>query len=149
AELGEESDWGPRFVFGASGLTLSGLAAGWEECLEWALELPVAGGYDERLVAETIVTVRTDLDAFGEAEQAVLENHGYLLADAALRADGLTAAAGIEPRPPLPPHPRWMDPERVRAALGASSRRTPIGRLRPRRARGGDREPQPRSPELT
>ncbi len=146
AELGEEPDWGPRFVYGASGLTLSGLAAGWEECLEWNLELPVSGGYDDRLVAETIATVRTDLDAFGEAEQAVLENHGYLLADAALRSDGLTA---IEPRPPLPPHPRWMDPERVRAALGASSRRTPIGRLRPRRAKRADRTPQSRSPELT
>ncbi|HEY2716603.1 MAG TPA: hypothetical protein VGI73_10340 [Solirubrobacterales bacterium] len=149
AELGGESSWGPRFVFGASGLTLSGLAAGWEECLEWALEMPVRGGYDERLVAETIAAVRTDLDAFGEAEQSVLENHGYLLADAALRSDGLTAAAGIEPRPPLPPHPRWMDPERVRAALGASSRRTPLGRLRPRRAGRSEREPQPRSAELT
>lgn len=149
AELGQESAWGPRFVFGASGLTLSGLAAGWEECLEWELELPARGGYDDRLVAETIAAVRTDLDAFGEAEQAVLENHGYLLADAALRANGLTTAAGIEPLPPLPPHPRWMDPERVRAALGASSRRTPIGRLRPRRARRPDRVPQPRSPELT
>ena len=149
AELGSESAWGPRFVFGASGLTLSGLAAGWEECLEWALETPAQGGYDERLVAETIAAVRTDLDAFGEAEQAVLENHGYLLADAALRRDGLTTAARIEPLPPLPPHPRWMDPERVRAALGASSRRTPIGRLRPRRAARADREPQPRSPELT
>lgn len=148
-ELGGESAWGPRFVFGASGLTLSGLAAGWEECLEWALELPVRGGYDERLVAETIAAVRTDLDAFGEAEQAVLENHGYLLADAALRANGLTTAAGIEPLPPLPPHPRWMDPERVRAGLGASSRRTPIGRLRPRRARRAEREAQPRSAELT
>lgn len=148
AELGEGSDWGPRFVFGASGLTLSGLAAGWEECLEWALEMPTAGGYDDRLVAETIATVRTDLDAFGEAEQAVLENHGYLLADAALRSDGLVAAPGIEPLPPLPPHPRWMDPDRVRAALGTSARRTPIGRLRPRRAKRAGREPQPRTPEL-
>jgi hypothetical protein len=149
AELGEEAGWGPRFVFGASGLTLSGLAAGWEECFEWELELPAAGGYDERLVAETIAAVRTDLDAFGEVEQAVLENHGYLLADAALRAGNRGGAARIEPLPPLPPHPRWMDPERVRAALGSSSRRTAIGRLRPRRARRGDREPQPCSPELT
>jgi hypothetical protein len=149
AELGGESAWGPRFVFGASGLTLSGLAAGWEECLEWALEIPVEGGYDERLVAETIAAVRTDLDAFGEAEQAVLENHGYLLADAALRRGPNAAAARLEPNPPLPPHPRWIDPERVRAALGTSSRRLPIGRLRARRAGRGEREPQPRSPELT
>jgi hypothetical protein len=150
AELGGEAAWGPRFVFGASGLTLSGLAAGWEECLEWSLALPAArDGYDERLVAETIAAIRTDLDAFGEAEQAVLENHGYLLADAALRNGGSAAAAKIEPLPPLPPHPRWMDPDRVRAALGASSRRTPIGRLRPRRAERAERVPQPRSPELT
>jgi hypothetical protein len=149
AELGGESAWGPRIVFGASGLTLSGLAAGWEECLEWSLALPAGGGYDERLVAETISAVRTDLDAFGEAEQAVLENHGYLLADAALRNGGFRVAAGIEPLPPLPPHPRWMDPDRVRAALGASSRRTPIGRIRPRRAQRAEREPQPRSAELT
>lgn len=149
AELGGESEWGPRFVFGASGLTLSGLAAGWEECLEWALETAAPGGYEERLVAETIVAVRTDLGAFGEAEQAVLENHGYLLADAALRSTGLTVAAGIEPLPPLPPHPRWMDPERVRAGLGASSRRLPLGRLRARRARSGERQPQPRDRRLT
>jgi hypothetical protein len=149
AGLGGESAWGPRIVFGASGLTLSGLAAGWEECLEWSLALPAAGGYDERLVAETIAAVRTDLGAFGEAEQAVLENHGYLLADAAVRNGGFTIATGIEPLPPLPPHPRWMDPDRVRAALGASSRRTPIGRIRPRRAQRAEHEPQPRSPELT
>jgi hypothetical protein len=149
AELGSESSWGPRFVFGASGLTLSGLAAGWEEGLEWALEMPAEGGYDERLVAETIAAVRTDLDAFGEAEQAVLENHGYLLADAALRRGGLASGTRIEPRPPLPPHPRWIDAERVRAALGTSSRRRPIGRLRARRAERAERERQPRSPQLT
>jgi hypothetical protein len=148
-ELGGESSWGPRFVFGDSGLTLSGLAAGCEACLEWTLEMPVGGGYDELLVAETIAAVRTDLDAFGEAEQAVLENHGYLLADAALRRNGVAVAARIEPRPPLPPHTRWIDPERVRAGLGASSGRRPIGRLRPRRAARAEREPQPRSPQLT
>ncbi len=149
AELGGESEWGPRFVFGASGLTLSGLAAGWEECLEWALETASPGGYDERLVAETIAGVRTDLDAFGEGEQAVLENHGYLLADTALRTTGLTVAAGIEPLPPAPPYPSWMDPERVRAALGASSRRLPLGRLRARHGRRVERRPQPRDPRLT
>jgi hypothetical protein len=148
--LGGEPERGPRFVFGASGLILSGLAAGWEECVEWDLAGVVhPPGYEPALVAEVIGAVRTDLDAFDEAEQAVLENHGYLLADAALRERGLVAAGGIEPCPPQPPHPRWMSERRVREALLASARRTPVGRLRPRRPRRLERAPQPGSPELT
>jgi hypothetical protein len=148
--LGGEPARGPRFIFGASGLILSGLAAASEECVEWNL----AGaahppGYGAGLVAEVIAAVRTDLDAFGEAEQAVLENHGYLLADAAARERGLVATKGIEPRPPEPPHPFWMSEERVRQALVASARRTPVGRLRPRRASRAGQSPQPGSPELT
>jgi hypothetical protein len=134
AELGGEAEWGPRLVFGASGLTLSGLAAGWEECLEWSLGDPSPGGYDERLVAETIVPVRRDLAAFGAPERAVLENHGYLLAEAALRQAGPGLAPGLEPLPPPPPHPLWLDPERVRAALGGGRRRAGFARLLPRRA---------------
>ncbi len=141
---------GPRVVFGASGLTLSGLAAGWEECLEWEIGACAdPPGYPQWLVRETIAAVRTDLDAFGEAEQAVLENHGYLVADAALQARGMSVAAGIATRPPLPPHPEWMAEERVREALAASSRRTPVGRLRPRRARGASRNPQPVDAQAT
>jgi hypothetical protein len=148
--LGGESRWGPRFVFGASGLTLSGLAAGWEECLEWEIDsCAEPSGYEPALVGETIARVRTDLDAFGEAEQAVLENHGYLLADAALRGRRMANAGGIESRPPVPPHPDWMGDGKVRQALAASARRTPVGRLRPRRPRTPDRRPQPASSELT
>jgi hypothetical protein len=148
--LGGESSWGPRFVFGASGLTLSGLAAGWEECLEWEIDESVEpAGYEAELVRETITAVRTDLDAFGEAEQAVLENHGYLLADAAVRERGLARAGGIVAGPPEPPHPRWMSTGRVREALAASSRRTVVGRLRPRRALPPERVPEPARPELT
>ena len=140
--LGGESRAGPRFVFGASGLTLSGLAAGWEECLEWSIEGAAKAGYPESLVAGTIAGVRTDLDAFGEAEQAVLENHGYLLADAAARRLGATSVAGIQVRAPAPPHPHWMGEGKVRLALAASGRRVPVGRLRPRRVRGAARRPE-------
>jgi hypothetical protein len=147
--LGGEPEQGPRFVFGASGLILSGLAAGWEDCVEWNLAGATAAGYGPQLVAEAIAAVRTDLDAFAEAEQAVLENHGYLLADAAARERGLTAAGGIELGPPLPPHPRWMNEERVHEALAASARRSAVGRLRPRRANRGGRRSQPASVELT
>lgn len=140
--LGGESRAGPRFVFGASGLTLSGLAAGWEECLEWGIEGAEQPGYPSSLVSETIANVRTDLDAFGEAEQAVLENHGYLLADAAARRLGATSAAGIKVRAPSPPHPYWMGEGKVRQALAASGRRVPVGRLRPRRVRDANRRPE-------
>jgi hypothetical protein len=92
--------------------------------------------------------VRTDLDSFGEAEQAILENHGYLLADAALRERGLATAGGIETLPPDPPHPGWMSEARVREALAASGRRTRVGRLRPRSPRRPNRASQPSSPRL-
>jgi hypothetical protein len=140
--LGGESGAGPRFVFGASGLMLSGLAAGWEECLEWGIDEIDSPGYPAALVGETIANVRTDLDAFGEAEQAVLENHGYLLADAAARRHGVTSAGGIQVRAPTPPHPEWMAAGRVRQALAASGRRVPVGRLRPRRVRHPGRSPE-------
>jgi len=151
--LGGGSEWGPRFVFGASGLTLSGLAAGWEECLEWRIDAVVAApGYAPEVVRETIAAVRTDLDAFGEAEQAVLENHGYLVADAALRERGLTVAGGIRTRAPEPPHPRWLDAGKVRRALASSGRRTALGRLRPRRGGAAGRRgrrAEPREAEAT
>ncbi|HEX8752330.1 MAG TPA: hypothetical protein VF731_02835, partial [Solirubrobacterales bacterium] len=144
--VGPESPAAPRLVFGASGLTLSGLAAGWEDGLEWDLEgVAHPPGYRPELVAETIAAVRTDLDAFGEAEQAVLENHGYLLADAAVRERGLHVTGGIAARPPHPPHPAWMPERRVREALDASSRRTALGRLRPRRAGRVTRRSEPTS----
>jgi hypothetical protein len=143
ASLGGESRWGPNFIFGASGLALSGLAADWEESVEWQIGAAShPPGYPPALVEETIAAVRTDLDAFGEAEQAVLENHGYLLADAALRRRGLINVAGVEGLPPEPPHPRWMGEEQVREALSVSSQRKPVGRLRPRRARGDRRAPR-------
>lgn len=130
--LGGESTWGPRFVFGASGLTLSGLAAGWEECLEWEIGMATGTvpGYPRELVDGRIAAVRTDLGGFGAGEQAVLENHGYLLADAAIRARGLAVAPGILPGPAEPPHPEWMSEARVREALAGSSRRRRFRRLR-------------------
>lgn len=148
AAFGGESPWGPNFIFGASGLTLSGLAAGWEECVEWEIRGAVQPpGYPQRLVAETIAAVRTDLDAFGEAEQAILENHGYLLADAALRRQGLVNPGGVVGLPPAPPHPRWMSERRVREALSTSSKQKAVGRLRPRRARRQGRSPEYRNEE--
>ena len=67
------------------------------------------------------------MDAFSRAEIAVLENHGYLLADAALRQH--VPALLPAPLPPaVVPHPAWMDEARAGAALRNSHRRTLLGR---------------------
>jgi NTE family protein len=90
-------------------------------------------GYSKALARDVIAEIRTDLDAFSDAEAAVLENHGYLLADAALRRH----AASILPDPVPPavaPHPDWMPPARseddIRAALADSGKRKGWGRRR-------------------
>jgi NTE family protein len=85
-------------------------------------------GYSESLARDVIATIRTDLDAFDAAECAVLENHGYLLAEAAVARH---APALVRTAAPLAvPHPDWMDEGRVRRALGASGKRTFLGRGR-------------------
>jgi hypothetical protein len=111
-----------RLVFGGAGLALGEMSEQGDG-LRWQLEGCSERGYSASLVKETIAAVRTGLDAFAEGEQAVLENHGYLLADEAARSNRLE----MEP-PPLPPHPRWMNESRVRQALVASSRRMRRGR---------------------
>lgn len=149
ASLGGEPRRGPRFVFGGAGLTLAGLVHAQDDRVEWDLTASVGpAGYEPALVEEAIATVRTDLDAFGKAEQAVLENHGYLLADAAVRELGLATRRGIATAAPEPPHPYWMSEARVREALAASSRRLPLGRLRPRRPQRGERRPEAGSARL-
>jgi hypothetical protein len=131
ASLGGRLPDRPRFVIGRAGLSLAeiGVDDG-GGAISWKIH-DTAGwpGYDEALVEDVIAAVRTDLDTFEEAEVAVLENHGYLLADAALREHEVPA---VDSLPPTPPFPRWMDEARVRVALAASSRRTRLGRLRHR-----------------
>jgi NTE family protein len=84
-------------------------------------------GYSKKLASEVIAGIRTDLDSFSDAEAAVLENHGYLLADAAIKRHVPTLVPA--PTPPLAvPHPDWMDEQRVAAALKDSGRRTLLGR---------------------
>jgi NTE family protein len=83
-------------------------------------------GYDEDLVTDVISAVRTDLDAFSLAEMNVLENHGYLLAEAAIRSHSpdlvrIDAPLAI-------PYPDWMDPARVRTEMADSAKRHLLGR---------------------
>lgn len=85
-----------------------------------------AAGYSKELIEKYIARIRTDLDSFNEAERAVLENHGYLLADAAATSY-LTEYVSIQ-KPPSVPHPKWMDESKVAKALKNSHKRRLLGR---------------------
>jgi NTE family protein len=92
--------------------------------------------YTQGLVEKFIVKIRTDLDAFSTAERSVLENHGYLIADATLRrkVPGL-----IRVNAPLNiPHKDWLgkpgvgklpDETHIKEALADSSK-IRLGRLK-------------------
>lgn len=78
-----------------------------------------APGYSKALVDDILTRIRTDEDAFSDAEIAVLENHGYLLTDAAI-AQHTPDLIAAHPLPFTIPHPEWMDEAKVRAALADS-----------------------------
>jgi NTE family protein len=78
-------------------------------------------GYSEELIKTYIARVRTDLNRFTEAEIAVLENHGYLLASAAVKSY-LSDLVSVD-KAPVVPHKEWMDERRVAEALKNSHRR--------------------------
>lgn len=75
-------------------------------------------GYPDTLIADVISQVRIDLDEFSDAEIAVLENHGYFMADIALTRH-VADLIGDAPAPRAP-HPEWLDEARVRRALAES-----------------------------
>jgi NTE family protein len=85
----------------------------------------VHGAYHSAVVDEWIASIRTDLDAFSEAEAAILENHGYSLAEAAVRRHLGHLAA---PAPIHVPHANWIDERDVRKALARSGKRKLLGR---------------------
>ncbi len=91
--------------------------------------------YPEALVDDRISEIRTDMDAFSEAEIAVLENHGYMLADAAIQRhvvplidEGTVPRLRWTVRKPLIPNRGWMDPVLVAGALSKSGKQRIIGR---------------------
>lgn len=87
-----------------------------------------APGYASEVSNELIAKIRTDLDAFSDAEAAVLENHGYSLTDAALHRHMPMLIAA--PTPFLTPCPDWdwTHVSAVRRALATSHKRTVFGR---------------------
>ena len=78
-------------------------------------------GYPDSLIERVISQVRIDLDVFSDAEIAVLENHGYLMADIAL-AKHTPELLGAAPPPAQAPHPDWLDEGKVRSALAESQK---------------------------
>jgi NTE family protein len=74
-------------------------------------------GYSKELVKRLLPAIRSTMDPISEAAVAVLENHGYLLADIAVQ----THLPDLGARPPYTltiPHTGWMDEIRVQEALG-------------------------------
>jgi predicted acylesterase/phospholipase RssA len=72
--------------------------------------------------------IRTDLDAFTPAEMCVLENHGYLLAEASLRRrvpELIPAGAWVA----AVPHPDCMEEDKVRRVLSHSHKRVSLRRM--------------------
>ena len=75
--------------------------------------------YSDGFVERYISQVRIDLDAFSPGEIGVLENHGYLIAEAAVRRHA--AALATESAPLAVPHPDWLDESRAAHALADSA----------------------------
>jgi len=89
------------------------------------------GGYSKAFAMAAIRNIRTDLDAFSEVEQGVLLNHGYALADAAMRTH-LPGLMGPSPTPFAWPAPAFapgaVGEEELGRRLAGSSKRTLNGR---------------------
>jgi len=90
-------------------------------------DLPEARGYSAALVDDILSSIRTDEDAFSAAEIAVIENHGYILANVAV-AQHVKELIAPNALPFTLPHPEWMDEARVRVALANSGAIKPLGR---------------------
>jgi len=85
--------------------------------------------YSDDFVERFIAPIRIDLDAFSAGEIGVLENHGYLIADAAVRRHA--AELATEAVPLAVPHPDWLDePSGARALADSAKTRFFSRRLR-------------------
>jgi len=73
-------------------------------------------GYSKAIARNLISQIRTDLDRFSDDEIAVLENHGYLLVDAAIHTH-VSHFPNLVNAPLNIPHPDLMDEDKVAAAL--------------------------------
>jgi len=82
--------------------------------------VPTRAAYSRAFVRDFIAPVRIDLDVFSDGERAVLENHGYLMAETAVRSHTLQLAP--DPPAPQPPYPDWLDEAKAAEALRESAK---------------------------
>jgi len=82
--------------------------------------VPSTPAYSKRFVRDFVAPIRIDLDVFSEGERAVLENHGYLMAETAIRSH--LGPLGPQPAPVNVPFPEWMDENKAAEALRESGK---------------------------
>ncbi len=88
---------------------------------------PSYAGYSKSLAWRSISAIRTDMNCFSDAEIAILENHGYLLAEAAIQQHEKDL---ISTNTPLSiPHPDWMAEDKIKKALANSPKRVTLKRF--------------------
>jgi NTE family protein len=83
--------------------------------------VPDPPAYSYPLIRDFIAPVRIDLDVFSPGEIGVLENHGYLMTDLALRKHGQELVASDWPEARAP-HPGWLDEVKAANALRESGK---------------------------
>lgn len=96
----------------------------------WAMDSRVPQSYPIEVAAQ-INQIRTDMDAFSEAEQKIIERHGYGVADSAVRRHAPQLI--MRDAPARYPHPEVADPQVALRALRGSGRTSVVGRRAPRR----------------
>jgi NTE family protein len=82
---------------------------------------PAPQAYTEKLIRDFIAPIRIDLDVFSAGEIAVLENHGYLMAEVALKKHAEELGEGDRPNVVVP-HEKWLDEKLAEDALQGSDK---------------------------
>ena len=82
---------------------------------------PPPAAYSSELIRDFIAPIRIDLDVFSPGEIAVLENHGYLMAEIALRRHGRVLLDADWNEAEVP-HPAWMEEARAANAIRDSGK---------------------------
>ena len=77
--------------------------------------------YSENLIRDYIAPIRIDLDVFSEGEIAVLENHGYLMAEIALQRHAKDLGGEKWPKA-VAPHEDWLNENKAEKALTGSDK---------------------------
>ena len=98
----------------------------------WAMDSRVPQSYPIEVAAQ-INQIRTDMDSFSEAEQKIIERHGYGVADSAVRR--YAPQLIMRDAPARYPHPEVADPDVALRALRGSGRMSVLGRRPPRSGR--------------